>query len=93
MGLKKLKAGDEVMWSHIWGTAPWKKARVHMIAKCAEYVDEVTWAEMNDRSVILYLYNGLWAYGNQVRPVWENSWTKTENAIELKEMTKIWKLK
>jgi hypothetical protein len=86
MEVKKLKAGDEVMWSHIWGSSPWKKARAHMIAKCAEYVDEVPWVEMTDRSVVLYLYNGLWAYGNQVKPLWDNSWTKTENAIDAQRL-------
>ncbi len=86
--IRKLKIGDEVMWSHRWGTGRWKKARVRKIEKCAENVDEVSWAKMTDRSIILYLNNGFWAYGEQVIPIWDNSWTKAKNAIELKEMTK-----
>lgn len=86
--IRKLRIGDEVMWSHMWGTRPWKKARVRKIEKCAESVDEVNWDRMTDRSVVLYLYNGFWGYGEQVRPIWDNSWTKAKSAIDLKEMTK-----
>ena len=69
-----LSVGDVVSWSHAWGTAPFRPARVKRIeillfndgSDSGVPVDSVPWTKASD--IIVDLDNGHWAYGTQLQP-------------------------
>jgi hypothetical protein len=70
----KLKVNDRVLWRGAWGTEPEQIATVvAMEVNCVEKYgiesQEVEWRECRDRSVVVSLDNGHWAYGNQLAPL------------------------
>ena len=70
--MSKLKVGDIVNWKGAWGSQSSKDAVVDGIEiNCinkydGENVDEVNWRKVNNRSTIISLNNGHWAYGTQI---------------------------
>jgi len=68
---KLLKVGDTVNWKGAWGSQPALDAKVEAIEikcvnKCGDAVEFVKWNKVHDRTVIVSLDNGSWAYGNQI---------------------------
>jgi len=66
-----LFVGDTVSWKGAWGTQPAEDVVVDHIEincknKCGTPVTEFPWSGINDRTVIVNLTNGSWAYGNQI---------------------------
>lgn len=69
-----LKIGDKVSWRGSWGQEPAMEAtiegiEINCINKSGKEVSSVNWERVNDRSVIVNLNNGHWAYGNQISMV------------------------
>ena len=67
-----LKVGDKVSWRGSWGCEPPEIATVENITinwvnKEGINATEVEWYKVKDRSVIVGLTNGHWAYGDQIR--------------------------
>jgi hypothetical protein len=67
-----LNVGDTVLWKGGWGNDAEKEAVVEHIevnctGKYGTEADSVDWSEVIDRSVMVDLSNGKWAYGNQIR--------------------------
>lgn len=63
-----LKVGDTVLWKGSWGQDLEKNAVVLKIEvgdHCTS-IDEIPWSQTNDRSIVVILDNGSWAYGNQI---------------------------
>lgn len=70
----KLKIGDKVLWRGAWGQNTMEEATVTGIEitygdKYGFPVDEVPWAEVCGRNVIVDLDNGHWSYGFQIKPI------------------------
>jgi hypothetical protein len=68
---KLLKVGDTVVWKGAWGSQEPLDAEVESIEincenKCGDSAEFVKWNKVHDRSVIVSLTNGHWAYGNQI---------------------------
>ena len=68
-----LRAGDTVNWRGVWGSGSEKDAVIKAIeigcsGREGQVVNAVPWSAVNDRSVIVSLTNGRWAYGNQITP-------------------------
>ena len=71
--MSKLKLNDIVKWRGAWGTQPSKDAKVigieiNCVNKCGDATNEVNWSDVHDRTVIVSLEGGHWAYGNQIKP-------------------------
>ena len=67
-----LNVGDTVLWKNSWGQDAEKEAvveriEVNCVDKSGYEVDSVDWSEVKDRSVMVDLNTGNWAYGNQIR--------------------------
>ena len=67
-----LKVGDTVLWKGGWGRDAEKEAvveriEVNCVSKSGAEVEEVNWSEVNDRSVVVDLNTGNWAYGENIR--------------------------
>ena len=67
-----LNVGDTVLWKGGYGNDAEKEAvvehiEVNCVGKYETEVDSVNWSEVQDRSVMVDLTNGKWAYGNQIR--------------------------
>jgi hypothetical protein len=72
--MAKLKIGDRVNWRGAWGTEATQvvtvvSMEVNCVEKYGMEADEVEWSECFDRSVVVTLDNGHWAYGNQLKPL------------------------
>jgi len=68
-----LRAGDTVNWKGAFGSGSEKDAVIKTIeigcsGKNGQIVNAVPWSAVNDRSVVVDLTNGSWAYGNQITP-------------------------
>lgn len=66
-----LKIGDTVNWRGTWGKdapqdAVVKTIEINCTAGNGTEVNSVSWSKVNDRSVVVNLDNGNWAYGNQI---------------------------
>lgn len=66
----EIRVGDTVLWFGVYGygTEPGKRVvveRIALIKDGYEPVDTVAW--LNDRSFVVDLDNGHWAYGFQIR--------------------------
>jgi hypothetical protein len=77
-----LKIGTKVNWRGAWGKQPAKEATVTgitigCVGKVGHNVPNVHWELVNDRSVIVDLDNGHWAYGNQISKVNETPFWAT----------------
>lgn len=75
-----LKVGDEVAWRSGWGEGAPRLARVRRIeidcnglAENGVMVDECPWGEVRQRSTVVDLENGSWAYGTQIWPDMESA--------------------
>ena len=70
--MSKLKIGDKVWWRGGFGSDPRKVATVEEIEvtggyKYGEQVDEVDWAEVYGRNVVVsFSDHPNWAYGEQI---------------------------
>jgi len=70
--MSKLKIGDKVWWRGGFGSDPRKVATVEEIEvtggdKYGEQVDEVDWAEVYDRNVVVsFSDHNNWAYASQI---------------------------
>jgi hypothetical protein len=69
----RLRVGNTVNWRGAWGTESPKDAVVKSIEincrnKQGDDRFSVDWDKVTDRSVIVTLDNGHWAYGNQISP-------------------------
>jgi len=67
-----LNVGDKVLWKGTFGMDDEKEVTVEYIEancvnKSGDEVDSVEWSQVKDRTVIVSLTNGHWAYGNQIR--------------------------
>ena len=67
-----LKIGDKVWWRGGFGKEPRKLATVEEIEitngdKYGTEVDEVKWALVYDRNVVVSLGNDHWAYASQIK--------------------------
>ena len=67
-----LKIGDKVWWRGGFGSEPAKLATVEEIEitngdKYGAEVDEVKWALVYDRNVVVSLDNDHWAYAGQIK--------------------------
>ena len=70
----KLKIGDKVIWRNGWGASAPVEAEIesienYCVGKYGTSVTEVDWSECIDRSVIVMLTNGHWAYGFQLERI------------------------
>lgn len=71
--MSKLTVGDTVKWRGGFGNESAKDAKVQGIEKCkpgskyGNQVDSIDWSKV-DRSVVVDLDNGHWAYGDQIKP-------------------------
>lgn len=70
----KLKKGDTVIWRGSWGRDIPQEAIVDCIEVNCEVgygieVNSVHWSNVNDRSVVVDLNNGHWAYGFQLSQI------------------------
>ena len=66
-----LSVGDKVMWRGSWGKDAPKETRVTTIemncgSKHGDNVQSIEWSKVIDRSIVVDLSNGHWAYGNQI---------------------------
>lgn len=63
-----LEVGQEVMWSGSWGISSKKKATITSISVFSDETPllSVEWDRLNDRSIVVSLDNGHWAYGFQL---------------------------
>lgn len=61
-----LKIGDIVIWRGSWGKDAPKKAKVLCIEVNDIEVEEISWADINTREVVVTMDNNHWAYGNQI---------------------------
>jgi len=66
-----LKIGDKVNWRGCFGIDETKEAIVESIqitngGKYGDEVNEVEWAKVYDRNVVVSLNNGHWAYASQI---------------------------
>lgn len=73
-----LKVGDTVWWRGDYGTSQEEKAVVVNIEltdgdKYGRPVQEVAWAVVHDRSIVVDLDNGHFAYGYQIKPFGEKT--------------------
>jgi len=79
-----LKIGHKVMWRGTWGKDLPKEATVTgitigCVGKVGHDVPNVHWELVNDRSVIVDLDNGHWAYGNQISRIEQNKYNLNLN--------------
>jgi len=66
-----LKIGDKVNWRGCFGIDETKEAIVESIqitngGKYGDEVNEVEWAKVYDRNVVVSLNNGHWVYASQI---------------------------
>lgn len=66
-----LRVGDTVSWRGSWGRDLPQDVKVNgievnCVGKSGTEVQEVEWDFVDNRSVIVDLDNGHWAYGNQI---------------------------
>jgi hypothetical protein len=69
-----LKIGDTVLWSGSWGSKPYVETKVtsievNCVNKHGADANEVEWDKVVDKSVMVTLENGHWAYGYQIKPL------------------------
>ena len=72
--MKMLRVGDTVLWRGSFGSAAPKQVKVEGIEiacvdKSGLPVDHAPWSIVCNRSVIVSLDCGNWAYGTQISPV------------------------
>ncbi len=72
--MSKLKINDEVSWRGSYGSDAPKTAKVigievNCVKKSGIEVRSVNWNKVDNRSVIVTLDNGHWAYGTQIKPI------------------------
>ena len=73
--MSKLKIGDKVWWKGGFGSDPVKIATIEEIEitgghKYGEQVDEVDWAEVYDRNVVVGFSDySNWAYASQIKKI------------------------
>jgi len=69
-----LNIGDTVLWRGTFGSDAPEKAvietiDINCVNKDGDQVDMVQWSEVNNRSVMVSLTNGHWAYGTQIEQI------------------------
>jgi len=77
-----LKVGDRVLWSHSWGTDPYKEATIESITLCeqenskdGEQVEATLWSNAEGRHILVdFKDHDHWAWGFQIKKL---SATKT----------------
>lgn len=62
-----LKIGDSVLHSNAWGSKPATFATVQNIKFNESDINQIPWDQV-DSNLIVYLDNGHWAYGDQIKP-------------------------
>jgi hypothetical protein len=74
--MEKLKLGDKIIWRGEWGKGPPIVRTVASLfydpngqGKNGHEVPDVEWNKMIDRSVVVDMDNGHWAYGFQCKPI------------------------
>ena len=71
--MDKLKVGDEVIWRGSWGKDLPKVVKVTCIEVKDINVSSIEWVNSGNRSVVVDLDNGHWAYGFQIQKKIKNN--------------------
>ena len=71
--MDKLKVGDEVIWRGSWGKDLPKVVKVTCIEVNDINVSSIEWVNSGNRSVVVDLDNGHWAYGFQIQKKIKNN--------------------
>lgn len=71
--MEKLKVGDVVIWRGSWGNDLPKEVKVTCIEVNDINVSSIEWVNSGNRSVVVDLDNGHWAYGFQIQKKIENN--------------------
>lgn len=74
--IRKLVIGDTVLWRGSWGRDNPKFATIESIdINCVKgygiATNSVGWDKMVDKTVVVSLTNGKWAYGHQISKAFE----------------------
>jgi hypothetical protein len=84
--MNKLKVGDTVNWNGNFGHDISKEAKVEAISINAKGqdidVEDIDWSHVKDRSVIVTLDNGSWAYGYQVSRIGKSKRMQFKEDVE-----------
>lgn len=65
-----LHAGDRVSVSTSWGDGPIEEhTAIGIFTRDSDELPEVAWARLTDRSIVVDLDDGHWAYGYQLQRI------------------------